>query len=214
MSGSHCGTLPVIKLKIGPPSALAITRGLLPKSSDLCLKEHVQESPVPPGWWFFPGALTCVQRQPALSVCDVVRSVRLLVAHRLVPLGHADSRRPVLGAKVRSRGGRAQPPSPTPDPPAALTLAQTAEVCRARQAQGSARLQASTCGETGSERTPGGAPALPPAAYSPAVPARGRSRTTPFWAGATRQCAAAGRRCLRAGTNGNPGGGRSEARLA
>lgn len=113
-------------------------------------------SPVPrfgqTGWWSFPGALTCVQRQPALSVRDVVRGVRLLVAHGLVPLGHADPRRPVLGAKGPSWGSRAQRAPATPQPagrPPALTLAQTAEVCRARQAPGSSRLHASTCGGTG-----------------------------------------------------------------
>lgn len=152
------------------------------------------------GWRSFPGALTCVLRQPALSVCDVVRGVRLLVAHRLVPFGHADSGRPVLGTKVQSRGAaEPSPPWQPRDPPAALTLAQTAEVCRARQAQGSSRLQASTCGETGSERTPGGAPARPPAvhspaAHSPAAPARGRTRTTPSWAGATRDASVRSRR--------------------
>lgn len=83
---------------------------------------------------------------------------------------------------MRSRGDPAQPPSlPSrpPDPPAALTLAQTAEVCRARQAPGSSRLHASTCGEAGSERTPGGAPALPPAANSPSAQDLARTRTTP-----------------------------------
>lgn len=70
----------------------------------------------------------------------------------------------------RSKGAVTGQPasSPPPDPqpawrPAALTLAHTAEVCRARQAQGSSQLHASTCGETESERTPGGAPALLPA---------------------------------------------------
>lgn len=194
MTGSHYVAFAVLKLEIGLPSAFAITPGLLPKSSDPCLKEHVKESPVPPGWWSFPGALTCVQRQPALSVCDIVRGVRLLVGHRLVPLGHADSRRPVLGAKVRSRGSRAQPPWQPTDLPVALTLAQTTEVCRARQAQGSSRLQASICRETGNERTPGGAPALPPATHSPAARARGRTRATPFWAGATRDASVRSRR--------------------
>lgn len=191
MTGSHYVTLPVLKLEICLPSAFAITPGLQPKVRIFALKSPLK-SPVPPG--SLPGALTCVQRQPALAVCNVVGGVRLLVAHRLVPLGHADSRRPVLGAKVRSRSCRAQPPWQPPDPPAALTLAQTAEVCRARQAQGSSRPHASTCRETGSERTPGGAPALPPAAHSPATPARGRTRTTPFWAGATRDASVRSRR--------------------
>lgn len=49
-----------------------------------------------------------------------MRGVRLLVAHRLVPLGHADSRRPVLGAKgtlrVRSQPGPGAP-GPRTRPP-------------------------------------------------------------------------------------------------
>lgn len=95
---------------------------------------------------------------------------------------------------MRSRGDPAQPPSRPPDPAAALTLAQTAEVCRVRQAPGSSRLQASTCGEAGSERTPDGAPALPPAAHSPAALARAPTRTTPSWAGATRDASVRSRR--------------------
>lgn len=43
--------------------------------------------------------LTCVQRQPALAVRDVVRRVRLLIGHWLIPLAHSDSGRPVLEGK-------------------------------------------------------------------------------------------------------------------
>lgn len=62
-----------------------------------------------------PARPTCVRRQPALAVGDVVRRVRLLVRHGLVALGHAHSRRPVLGAGRRrvqgARGARQAPPT-------------------------------------------------------------------------------------------------------
>lgn len=45
-----------------------------------------------------PIQIPCVQRQPALAVGDVVRRVRLLVGHWLVPFAHTDSGRAILGA--------------------------------------------------------------------------------------------------------------------
>lgn len=95
---------------------------------------------------------------------------------------------------MRSRGSRGKPPSQPPDLSAALTLAQTGEVCRARQAQGSSRLQASTCGETGSEPTPSGNPALPSAAHSPAARVRETTRRTPSWPDTTRDSSVRSRR--------------------
>lgn len=62
-----------------------------------------------------PVQVTCVQRQPALAVRDVVRRVRLLIGHWLIPLAHSDSGRPVLGADrggVQGAPGAGQLPAP------------------------------------------------------------------------------------------------------
>ena len=102
--------------------------------------------------------LTCVQWQPALAVGDVVRRMRFLVGHWFVPLAHSDSGRPVLKREAvtfRDHWPRTSPRScphpqvPDPEaasPHAALTLKQTAEVCRARQMHGRSRLQDSIRG--------------------------------------------------------------------
>ena len=68
-----------------------------------------------------------MQRQPPLAVSDVMRRMRFLVGHWLVPLAHSDSGRPVLGA---DRGGMQgvpdawQIPAPgqhqRPEPPSAV----------------------------------------------------------------------------------------------
>lgn len=129
-----------------------------------------------------------MQRLPPLAVRDVVRRVRLLVGHGLVPLAHSDPGRPVLGAK-RGRDSARQLPPPTPAPagppgpqgPAALTLAQTADVCRTRQAQSSPRLQASTCRGGGVRQRPGPPGPLAGPARTAHSPAARRTRTSPSW---------------------------------
>lgn len=69
---------------------------------------------------------------------------------------------------------------PTPTRPEALTLAQTAEVCRARQAPGSSLLQGSTCWGRGVRPKPRSHPD-PPArtAHLPVTAAPGRTGTPP-----------------------------------
>lgn len=60
------------------------------------------------------------------------------------PDPYAPTLAPPPSARPAAPGPR--PPGPQAPAPAVLTLAQTAEVCRARQVQGSSRLQDSTCG--------------------------------------------------------------------
>lgn len=133
-------------------------------------------------------ALTCVQRLPPLAVRDMVRRVRLLIGHGFVPLAHSDPGRSVLGAKRgRDSARQLQPPTPAPTGPpglpgpAALTLAQTADECRTRQAQSSPRLQASTCRGGGVRRRPGPPCRLAGPARTVYSPAARRTRAPPFW---------------------------------
>lgn len=82
--------------------------------------------------------------------------------------------------------GRPTPGTPLPGP-AALTLAQTADVCRAREEHGSSRLQDSTCGRRGRKKdteaptADHGSPAVSPA-HSPGARVPGRTRPPPSWA--------------------------------